>query len=31
MTTTPQNSAGVKKMKTPGTEKTMKLKESVMG
>ena len=31
MTTTPQNSAGVKKMKAPGTEKTMKLKESVMG
>jgi hypothetical protein len=31
MTTTPKNSAGVKKMKAPGTEKTMKLKESVMG
>jgi tetratricopeptide (TPR) repeat protein len=31
MTTTPQNSTGVKKMKAPGTEKIMKLKESVMG
>jgi tetratricopeptide (TPR) repeat protein len=31
MSVTPKNSAGVKKMKTPGTEKTMKLKESVMG
>jgi hypothetical protein len=29
MTTTPQNSAGVKKMKMPGAEKKMKLQESV--
>lgn len=29
MTTTPQNSAGVKKMKMPGAEKTMKLQESI--
>jgi hypothetical protein len=29
MTTTPQNSAGVKKMKIPGTEKTMKLQEGL--
>jgi hypothetical protein len=28
MTTTPQNSAGVKKMKMPGAEKTIKLKEN---
>jgi len=28
MTTTPQNSAGVKKMKMPGAEKTMKLQEN---
>ena len=28
MTTTPQSSAGVKKMKAPGTEKTMKLQEN---
>ena len=28
MSVTPQNSAGVKKMKTPGTEKTIKLKEN---
>jgi hypothetical protein len=28
MSVTPQNSAGVKKMKTPGTEKTIKLQES---
>ena len=28
MTTTPQSSAGVKKMKMPGAEKTMKLQES---
>jgi hypothetical protein len=30
MTTTPQNSAGVKKMKAPGTEKTMKLQEGIV-
>lgn len=29
MTTTPQNSAGVKKMKMPGAEKKMKLKEGL--
>jgi hypothetical protein len=29
MTTTPQNSAGVKKMKMPGAEKTMKLQEGL--
>jgi hypothetical protein len=29
MTTTPQNSSGVKKMKMPGTEKTMKLQEGI--
>jgi hypothetical protein len=29
MTTTPQNSAGVKKMKMPGAEKKIKLKESI--
>ena len=28
MTTTPQNSAGVKKMKAPGAEKTIKLQEN---
>ena len=31
MTTTPQNSAGVKKMKMPGAEKRIKLKEVVTG
>jgi hypothetical protein len=29
MTTTPQNSAGVKKMKMPGAEKTIKLQEGI--
>jgi len=29
MSVTPQNSAGVKKMKMPGTEKTMKLQEGI--
>lgn len=30
MSVTPKNSAGVKKMKTPGTEKTMKLQEGIV-